>query len=363
MEAALAAGYRIVLMAFSRGVTANPHLQHPDVEIVDLGAIEDGMGVGRVAALWRARRRIAAALKHRPKPTIALYNTLEMLLLGVSAGVRAQSVLYDVTDIHPFQYRRRVVRALEARLLRSIDHLIVSSPWYYWVYYRSMLGYEGPAHLIENKTSPQAVAVGPPTWRSKPRILWNGLLYCETSGRLLLDALSKDSEAFTLRLAGHTEGVESLHRASEFPATQIEQFGPYADSALQAVFASVSFVWCVYVYDDFNSKLALANRLYQAIMHGVPVITLAGTATAKIVEHHQIGIVLERADAASLLDALARVTEARYTAMCASMKALQPAAARGEELRELLGQAGALSLNGSALPAEENISVCLRVPT
>jgi succinoglycan biosynthesis protein ExoL len=63
--------------------------------------------------------------------------------------------VYDVSDIHPLQLSKSVVgrllRWLERRMLTRVQLIVVSSPWYYWEYYRRWLGVPKPALLIENK--------------------------------------------------------------------------------------------------------------------------------------------------------------------------------------------------------------------
>lgn len=83
---------------------------------------------------------------------------------------------------------------------------------------------------------------------------------------------------------------------------------------------------CLQVYEPAEYGDKMSAVLFDALRAGAPVVTLAGTSMARIVEETGAGIVLDRADAATLLRAVEDAA-ARYAALHARALA---AAARYE---------------------------------
>jgi succinoglycan biosynthesis protein ExoL len=156
---ALAAQRKVQLFSFDRNVVDHPVYSHPDVSHISLGRIRDGVALSRltsfVRATWlltRARRRIL-----RDVDAIVLVNSLEMLMISSLCGLTRWPTVYDVSDIHPLQLSKsfagQALRWLERRMLGRVQLLVVTSPWYYWEYYRRWLSSPKRAILIENKVA------------------------------------------------------------------------------------------------------------------------------------------------------------------------------------------------------------------
>jgi succinoglycan biosynthesis protein ExoL len=157
---ALAAHRKIQLFSFDREVVDHPVYSDADVCHTSLGRIRDGVAVSRLTSFARATWILARA-QRRIKDntdTVVLVNSLEMLMISSLCGLTRWPTVYDVSDIHPLQLSKsfvgRSLRWLERRMLMRVQLMVVSSPWYYWEYYRRWLGIPKPALLIENKVDP-----------------------------------------------------------------------------------------------------------------------------------------------------------------------------------------------------------------
>lgn len=337
---ALDADLTVQLYAFDRGTVPHRVYQDPRVRHISLGAQRDGLGSARLPALLRAAWRLRRGRPGADEPdVIVLANTLETLLLVRLAGLHRHPVIYDVGDIHPLQLRRtiggRIARAIESRLLRFVKALVVSSPWFYWRYFRGYLRSDRPGILIENRVRFDE-RPAPADRRFRPAIAWNGLLRCRRSARVLLESLRQEAGFLTVALHGSFDRIGSL--GDELLAQAGCRFtGAYQVADLPGRLRDSSFVWAIDYAELDNSTWLLPNRLYEAIACGLPLIAAAGTATAAVVEHYALGLVLPRCSADALLGALHELDESRYCTWLANIDALRARAMRGEEWAALLG--------------------------
>jgi len=207
--------------------------------------------------------------------------------------------------------------------------IVVTSPWFYWEYYRQWLRVPQAALLIENKVAPSSVNGQRPPVLAK-RIAWNGLLRCQTSAAVLVEALSSAPDSVHLSLHGTLDRLGALGRRL-ISLPNCSYSGPYAPEMLSALILKSSFVWAIDLSEGENSKWLLPYRLYSAVAAGVPVIAAADTATAEVVRLHQIGIVLRECTATALMQALEDCDAEMYALWLKNVHALRDRALRHDE--------------------------------
>jgi len=156
---ALAAQRQVRLFSFDREIVDHPVYADPNVSHCSLGAIRDGVALSRLTSFARATWILARAQRNikSSTDTLVLVNSLEMLMISSMCGLTRLPTVYDVSDIHPLQLSKsfvgRALRWLERRMLERVQLIVVTSPWYYWEYYRGWLGVPKRALLIENKVA------------------------------------------------------------------------------------------------------------------------------------------------------------------------------------------------------------------
>jgi hypothetical protein len=343
MIGAVAAGCRVELLAFEREVVDHPVYHDAKVRFTSLGNIRGGVAYSRLYSLARAAWTLALAGRRLKKPdTIVLVNSLELLILCALCGLTRMPTVYDVSDIHPLQLAKttpgRLMRWLERLALRRVELLAVTSPWFYWEYYRRWLGVRKAALLIENKVRPGCLEV-----RSAPvfthRIAWNGLLRCRASAALLFDSLKQAPASLQVSLHGTLDRLGEVgQQLTRLP--NCEYTGPYDPDALSTLIAKSSFVWAIDFSECENSTWLLPYRLYNAIAAGVPVIAASDTATAQVVRRHDIGLVLNECTSGSLIQALERCDAITYERWRQNTLALGERAVRHDEWARVFENAG-----------------------
>jgi succinoglycan biosynthesis protein ExoL len=331
---ALAANRKIDLFSFDRGSVDHSVYSDPNITHISLGPMPDGISASRLISLARATWILCRATRRiKDTDTIVLVNTLELLLVLWVCRLTRLPTVYDVADIHVLliadSFLGRCARWIERMALKRVRLLVVSSPWFYWEYFRHWLKVPNSAVLIENKVGFSPVSQEIRRILSN-RIAWNGLLRCQVSAAVLLECLTKSPESLHLSLHG------SLDRLGEFGPKLLAQpncsyTGQYDPESLGSLLSTASFDWGVDYADGKNSQWLLPNRLYEAIAAGIPLIAVAGTATGDVVRRYNIGVVLPECTPQAVIHALEDCHPETYELWLKNMDALKSSALRGNE--------------------------------
>ena len=70
---------------------------------------------------------------------------------------------------------------------------------------------------------------------------------------------------------------------------RFKYFGAYSPSEIGSLYENVDFVFSAYDTNQPNVRLALPNKLYEAVLARVPIIVSSGTYLSEIVERNGIG--------------------------------------------------------------------------
>lgn len=337
-------GAEVALAGFHR--TPAPPPAVAGVVPVPLGRTADGKLAARALSVVGSRlqhRRIAAALgpvdalMARNLEALAIATAMRRDLARSSGRARARKsgerdvpLTYELLDIHRLLLGRKGApfRALEGRLARQCQRLIVSSPAFVSAYVEPLSRMRLPVELVENKliAAPAGgVAVPPagPPWRvglfgalrDRHSIAVLGAAAARLGGTLQVDIRGKPSPAVFDDFAALVAGHEHMHFA-----------GPYRmPDDLAELYGAVHFIWCIDYYEaGANSEWLLPNRLYEGGAHGAVPIARAGTATAARLEALGIGHVLHGDPAEALAAVLATMTAERWAEMRAAVTRLAP---------------------------------------
>jgi succinoglycan biosynthesis protein ExoL len=359
---AIGAHCLVELYAFERGEVDNPVYADPAVSHVSLGPVRDGVALSRIGSLLRAFWILRGARQHaRSLGTIVIANTMELLVLCWLSGLTRLPTVYDVADIHVLllspSIPGRLARWLERHAMRRAQLLVVTSPWFYWEYFRRWQRTDRKALLIENRVARSAGSeVAGHGLRA--RIAWNGLLRCQRSASVLLQCLSQVPAPFHLSLHGSLARLEALGPLLAH-SPNCTYTGPYRPESLGTLVADSSFMWAVDYADGENSRWLLPNRLYEAIDSAVPLIAVQDSATGAVVRHYDIGIVLPECTGAALTQALRECTPAGYDTWVRNMQGLKSRAQRGNEWQRVFEQDGDWSAF-AMLPDKPDVSVVLQ---
>ena len=244
-------------------------------------------------------------------------------------------------------------------MCRAISGLIVTSPWYYWTYYRGRLGVEAPAYLLENKVSaplPARYSIGGQVpWR----ILWHGSLRCASSFSVLVQLATALPDLVEIHCWGSADTVGERLRDTSLRPTNIMYHGVYDDAEIDPIFEDVHFIFAFDIDDGENSKMLLPNRLYHGVARGIPVIAIGATATGRVVQEHLVGATFDVPLSETLISFFRNLTPGAYLAIrnAISDKIRSAAVDTGDVMRLLRCFTGDATI--PPIPANESLSVVL----
>lgn len=286
----------------------------------------------RAVLAWLARPWALARLAR--DHDVVLARNLEMLLLGTTArrlGASRARLVYEALDIHGSLVgdgpRARLLRTLEAWLLRRCDRLIVSSPAFVARHFSRYRGLP-PVLLVENRAPrvKEAARVRPgPRPAGRPwRIGWFGMIRCRRSLEILRALAAAAPGTVEVIVRGRPTRAVFPDFADEAAAAGLRFEGAYAPEDLPRLYAEVDFVWAVDFYEaDANSAWLLSNRLYEGAAAGRPALAQAGVETGRWVERHRAGVVFADLDR-DLATFFAGLTPAAYADLEARAAAIPP---------------------------------------
>jgi succinoglycan biosynthesis protein ExoL len=299
--------------------------QAPDdvgsVKPVNFGRTHNGP-LKRLPMIAKTAARLGECRQAVYGSDIIIARTLEMLCLAAMARKRFEPsarLVFECLDIHRMMLRgdalATCLRSVEARLLKSCDLLVVSSPAFVSEYFARQHRKLPPVCLIENKplaaeingVRPSQTLAGPP-WR----IGWYGMIRCRKSLSILAKLCGEAPHLLEVEIRGRP----SYDVFPDFEETitknaRISFLGSYDRRDLGALYSGVHFTWAVdYFEQEGNSNWLLPNRLYEGSLHNAVPIALAATETARWLKAKRIGVILDEPLDRSLRDFLNNVTMA-----------------------------------------------------
>ena len=311
----------VQLVGFQRG-----NLTAPDGAIV-LGRTYDGRFVARAAAVVRLLpvigRRLSSLVSKAP-PDVVIARNLEMLALALSFARTFPAnppVVYELLDIHRLMLRQdsigRLLRGIEARLLRRTEQIHVSSPGFIKNYLRVYHQDLPETLLLENKPLPTRETKNAnlrldPISPGQVSIGWFGILRCSWS-LYVLDSITRAAPGrYRVILRGRPARDVLVDFDEVVDANpDIEFFGAYAwPDDLPAIYTDCDLAWLIDRFDKgLNSDWLLPNRLYEGARFSAVPVVLTGTQVADYVRSMGFGVQVCSADGPSVTAALSTLTD------------------------------------------------------
>ncbi len=297
-----AGGAQVTLIGFRRSDHAPASVEGGPA--TDLGRTHDAR-LGRRALSVASSLMRTRALGAAAGADVIIARNLEML--AIAARARAlhaprASLVYECLDVHRAMLSSKpaagVLRALERRLMKGVDALIISSPAFQQGYFSPRQGWNGRTQLVENKVLALAGApdhlrasAGPgPPWR----IGWFGVIRCRKSLDMLAALAAGSNGAVEVVIRGRP----ALHEFEDFdrvvaetPGLRFE--GPYRPQDIGELYDEVHFAWAIdYFEEGLNSSWLLPNRLYEGGLHGVVPLALSEVETGRWLARQGAGVLV-----------------------------------------------------------------------
>ena len=300
-------GAEIALLGFSRGAVAQQYASEPLV----FGYTQDARLFQRTLAVGRAALTMPRWQSALADADVIMARQLETLLLAAMARRMTGSnapLVYECLDIHRLMLSPglvgRLMRAIEAGLLRACDSIMVSSPRFVDEYFSTVHGAMPRIELVENKVlaselaesgswqdaNPDGRLPGPP-WR----IGWYGVIRCRRSLHLLANLARRLPGLVEVTIRGKVARNVLPDFDDVVAATPGLTFdGPYNRARdLRQLYTAPHFFWAIDFYEEGgNSAWLLPNRLYEGGLFGAVPLALRSVQTGRWLAAHGAGILL-----------------------------------------------------------------------
>jgi hypothetical protein len=301
---------------------------------LDLGRSHDGrlvrrlFGVGHAALVRRAR------LRHHIGDVEALIaRNVEMLAVAIALAQDMRPtprIVYECLDLHRLLLSdglpARLVRGIEARLRRSVDLTLTSSPAFVARHFQPEADADR-VMLVENRIpSTETLTRAAPTPSGPPwKIGWFGALRCRRSFEILSTLAERGNGRIEVVIRGRPSPAVFPDLEKEAAAVPNLRFkGAYRyPEDLARIYGEVHFAWCLDFYEDnLNSSMLLPNRLYEGCYHRTVPIALESVETGRFLTSRGIGLVLPAPIERAIEPALAGLSGGAYDEAISKISAL-----------------------------------------
>lgn len=222
----------------------------------------------------------------------------ELAFLAEIAGLRAQYKYYllaDLTRFHTHHIAKYLVRFIEKYCINRGWRPVVTSPGFYEAHYK-LMGIKKESILITHNT-PQSKQIEYDKTAYCPssiKIAWAGLLRCNISAQLLIEACQGYGKSvFTVDMYGLTNWINSDLIDQIKGIDSITLFGKYQQSEILSLHINATYTWCCDWSLGANSMNLVANRFYYGLLSATPLIASKGSYMAKIIEQYNIGLAID----------------------------------------------------------------------
>jgi succinoglycan biosynthesis protein ExoL len=293
-------GGEIVISGFRRVRYKYDDTIYNNLKIIFLGKTSEKKYFKRVLKILLGIIKIFKYLKIYKNSNCLYCINIDMLFIGIFLKIFFNvKIFYEVGDIlNPFLGKKLhniLLRNIERIMLMHTNMIILTSPAFYYKFYKPVQKLKRPWILLENKLIPTNKTIFKKNKNFKKRkiaIVYHGVLRCQYSIDILMKVAMEFSEKCELHLHGIPLWVnlDSLHRM-ENEYKNIFWHGEYKyPFELTKILSRADLLWLVDLSENIsNAKWLLPNRLYDGIYCGVPMLAMRNTEAGNYIEKYNFG--------------------------------------------------------------------------
>lgn len=295
--------------------------EHTDIEhtILDVDLPQSSQIFRRIKASFGFSKEMYSLLAQK-KPTIVYSEGLDTLMVASKyKKTFGCKVIFEVPDLRerfiekPHGVVNRGMNSLismtEKALCRCIDKLVVTSPKFYDLHYCKLIPKEKTVFV---PNAPDLTAFN--KYRHKEGGAFTvgfigGIRYLEQM-KMLVDAAVDLGINVVFAGAGGTsseyEEMQEYCRGNN----NIQFTGRYDyEKDIANLYGLVDCVYSVYNADNPNVRIALPNKLYEAIYCNLPIIVAKGTYLEELTKDWSVGVSVGHTNISELKEALKRLRD------------------------------------------------------
>jgi len=250
----------------------------------------------------------------RIKPQLIYTSGFDGLLAAFLSGwYKKAFLIYEVSDMPGGRWYekdicRKLIDILEKMATKHVDTLILTSP-----HFKEKGRYDehkSKIMILENLPEKRLFA----NYRKREHESFTvgnfGLVRHKRSLDTLVRALG-NVEGVKVHIAGRAMGIayeDIVGLCANYDNIEFTDSYDYENDIVN-LYSSIDCVYSVYDRDDKNMNLALGNRLYEAIVCGLPLLVTKGSKMGDFVESRGIGFAVQADDPVSVKQAVLRMVK------------------------------------------------------
>jgi len=250
-------------------------------------------------------------------PDLVYVDGADMLLPAVQFkkryGDNTSMIVAEIADIPVLRYEQRygrIARLLSGyvnQLLASTDLLVLTSEAFWTNYYVRLMPQMYHCVVLNCPESAQ--------FRSFSRTPHDGfnigfvglIRYARELENLMISCA--DLRGVRVVIAGGGPELSTVQEmAQSFENVAVTGPYSYADD-VPAIYSDLDAIYCVYPTSMLNVRLAMPNKLYEAIQCRLPIIVSRGTALGDFVVNKSIGIAVDPGNPVALRTAILQLVQ------------------------------------------------------
>jgi len=257
-------------------------------------------------------------------PDIIHCGNLDMLLFTYMYKSMYDSnvkIVYEIGDLNKRTFNnskridkyllRKGLMLLERRLFNYVNQLVISSQHFWDDYYRKFISLDR-TFLFPNAPEKSIFDNVKEVKKDTITVGFVGRIRYHKQLTMLIDAVAKINKQsnkviYDVLIAGEgpeSDIVKEYARAFDF----VKMYGSYNyEQEIAQIYTKIDLVYSVYDATIQNVKVAIPNRLFEAIVAMKPIIVAKGTRLEEFVLDHSVGFSIDSSSSVELLNLLERI--------------------------------------------------------
>ena len=251
---------------------------------------------------------------------IIIFNNIDMYVLFAVSTIFKKIDITKIIEISDLIYLHeknnlisKIFKFLEKIFFKKIDKAIFTSPKFFTEYYKNI--FNGDYFILENKPLSNAMP-NIESHKKNDNIVIGivGLLLQLETYQYLFEFV-KNNDSYKVHVHGKGLYEKEINEYAK-NNKNIEFFGEYnffEDSS--NIYSSLDIIYMPYSLkiQSLNNKLALPNKLYEAMYFKVPIITSRHTFLGEIVKKYGIGQQIDYSDKTEIKNAIELIVRNKKT--------------------------------------------------
>lgn len=292
-------------------------LEHRDIEnfIYDIDLPSISHMFKRYLLSYKFKRKALKKLNEM-QPDVICLEGLDCLQIANTYWKKHKKVkiIYEVADLRECFIERQetflerfitlLISKTEMKCIEHIAYLIVTSRKFYDCHYNKLVDSDKVIFMPNTPAQDAFVTYKKKTEGTFTVGFIGGIRYLKQM-KMLVDVAQE--VGCNVIFAGTGGTLNEFAEIQEYCKNKpfIKFTGRYDyKKEIASLYSMVDCVYAVYDADNPNVRIALPNKLYEAVLCKLPIIVAKGTYLSELVEHWGVGIAVDHKNSSELISAL-----------------------------------------------------------